>query len=340
MIEMHPIFKFRTEPNEEIIDLLDSVTLGTDGAQYKHLDTREKIQEADNPLYLSMERREKVLGNVTFCRRGKNWYIRYFAFDSAMQSQGTKKSSSKGLLKRELNAFFDHQLESEEVDSFYAYIDPRNVKSLWMSENFGFKTVGKIATQSYSSIDKLKTKRVQMDAQPTEIPQEIDSHFRVQNFYFTEQLEKGEHFSIRNEAGELIAFAKATSAHWQIKRLPGKMGGTLVKLIPFLPLISRLVKPKSHRFVTVEAVYIKDNIPQVLKELFDGILAHSGRRIIFWWVDETDDLYRSVHAKIKWGILHKLIGVNQVNLVKRSLAGRSNQQRTNKVNYTSGFDFI
>ena len=115
---MHPIFKFRTKATEEIITLLESVVLGTDGAHYRHLDTRERVQEADNPLFLSMERHEKVLGNVTFCKRDKNWYIRYFAFDGAHQAQGKKKSSSQGLLKRELNAFFDHQLNSGEVESF------------------------------------------------------------------------------------------------------------------------------------------------------------------------------------------------------------------------------
>ena len=109
---MHPIFKFRTEVTEEILALLESVTLGTDGAHYRHLDTRERIFESDNPLFLSMERHTKVLGNVTFCRREKNWYIRYFAFDGAMQAQGKKKSSSNGLLKRELNAFFDRQLNT------------------------------------------------------------------------------------------------------------------------------------------------------------------------------------------------------------------------------------
>lgn len=336
MIELHPIFKFRTQVTEGIISLLESVTLGTDGAHYKHLDTRERIQEADNPLFLSMERHEKVLGNCTFCRRDKNWYIRHFAFDGAMQSDGKKKSSSNGLLKRELNSFFDEQLKSGEVGSFYAYIDPRNVKSLWMSENFGFKTVGKIATQTYSSIDHLKTKRVTMEDQPTKIPQEIHSNFQHQTFYFTEQLKKGTHFSIRNESGELIAFAKTTHAHWEIKRLPGKMGGTLVKLIPFLPLISRLIKPKDHRFVTAEAVYIKDNDPKLLKELFDGILSHTKRRIIFWWVDELDQLYTDVRSQIKWGILDTLIGVNEVHLVERSLSSKP----TNQTFYTSGFDFV
>ncbi|PHR20332.1 MAG: hypothetical protein COA38_19580 [Fluviicola sp.] len=335
-IGMHPIFKFRTKATEEIISLLESVTLGTDGAHYRHLDTRERILEADNPLFLSMERHTKVLGNITFCQREKNWYIRYFAFDSSMQSLGTKKSKSEGLLKKELNGFFDEQLKSGEVESFYAYIDPRNVKSLWMSENFGFETIGEIATQTYSSVRKPKSGRVIVDSNPKEIPAEVQAHFQSQRFFFNEQLIKGKHFSIRDNNGDLIAFAKTTSAHWEIKRLPGKFGGTLVKVLPYIPLLNRLIKPKNHSFLVPEAVFIKNNDPQLLTELFDGILAHMNERVIIWWVDEQDELYTSIQSKINWGLLNKIIGVNQVNLVERSLTKRT----TENTNYTSGFDFI
>lgn len=359
--KMHPIFKFRTEATKEMIALLESVTLGTDGAHYRHLDTRERIREADNPLFLSMERHTKVLGNVTFCRRDKNWYVRYFAFDTGMQADGTKKSSSNGLLKKELNAFFDYQLESGEVDSFYAYIDPRNVKSLWMSENFGFETVGSIATQTYSSVKKPKRGRVQCDDHPTAIPSEIESHFGSQKFYFNDQLKKGKHFSIRDGNGDLIAFAKTTSAHWEIKRLPGKFGGTLVKMLPYIPFVNRLIKPKNHSFLVPEAVFIKDNNSELLTELFNGILAHTNERVLIWWIDEKDKLYTYSKSKINWGLLNKIIGVNQVNLVERSLLtaetdglneshGSSTTLRGPsttlrglsgvEAHYTSGFDFV
>ena len=340
---MHPIFKFRTKPTEEILALLESVTLGTDGAHYRHLDTRERIQEADNPLFLSMERHQKVLGNVTFCKRDKHWYIRYFAFDGAHQANGKKKSSSQGLLKQELTTFFDDRLQSGEVDSFYAYIDPRNVKSLWMSENFGFETTSKIATQTYSSVRKPKKGRVVNNENPTEIPSQIISQFQNQRFFFEDQLKKGNHFSILNEEGELLAFAKTTSANWEIKRLPGKMGGFLVNVLPFIPFLNKLIRPKKHSFTVPEAVFVKDNNPDLLKELFDGILTHLNQRLLIWWVDEKDELYSTIKSKINWGLLHKVIGVSHANLVERSSSkagGMSGLGAQTRASYTSGFDFI
>ncbi|NRA12310.1 MAG: hypothetical protein HRT57_10185, partial [Crocinitomicaceae bacterium] len=161
---MHPLFKIREKETPEIVELLESVTLGTNGAHYRHLDTAERITEADNPLFLSMERNNNVISNVTFCRRNSHWYVRYFAFSPKLQSTGLKKSKGTSLLKRELNDYFRSSLDGGndhgKVESFYAYIDPDNEKSLWMSQTFGFEKAGEIATQTFSRINPKGSSRV------------------------------------------------------------------------------------------------------------------------------------------------------------------------------------
>ena len=129
------LLHIRNEATPAVIDLLESVTLGTNGAQYRHLDTRNRINEADKPVFLSIERNNTTLANITFCQRGDAWYIRYFAFDNRFQSTGSKKSNGNNMIKREIESFFQDAIANEKVKSFYAYIDPKNVKSLWMAEN-------------------------------------------------------------------------------------------------------------------------------------------------------------------------------------------------------------
>jgi hypothetical protein len=69
------IFKIRKEATPALLELLNNTILGTNGAKYRHLDTTSRILEADNPLFLSLERRDKVIGNVTFCQRDNFCYI-------------------------------------------------------------------------------------------------------------------------------------------------------------------------------------------------------------------------------------------------------------------------
>src|SRR5690554_4426148 len=133
-------FVLRESYNDEVLNLLKSVTLGSNGARYQHQRLEQRIQQVYKPLFLNLERNEKVLGNITFCRRPINWYVRYFAFDLGMQAnsqQPRSKASNSGLKKR-IGEFFHHafELEQDRPSTFYAYIDPRNERSLWMSQNF------------------------------------------------------------------------------------------------------------------------------------------------------------------------------------------------------------
>lgn len=337
---MHPLFKVRAKETPEIVELLNSVTLGTNGAHYRHLDTSERIKELDDPLFLTLERNNNILGNSTFCRRGKDWYVRYFAFSNQFQSKGTKKSKGSSFLKEELNSFFQSTLDGSnehgKADSFYAYIDPNNEKSLWMSESFGFKTIGKVATQTFSRVNPKNSNRVQKSEDWNEVANLVEGHFGEYQHYFKEQTSKPPFYTIKNEQGEIIAFAKTTLSTWEIKRLPGKMGGVLTKIIPFIPRLNKIIRPKKHTFVVPEAVMVKDNAPELLTELFQAILFHENKNLILWWVDENESLYTSVQSTVKWGILNKLVGVSKANIVRRSNVKSTSKQAF----YTSGFDFI
>ena len=277
-MKLHPLFKLREQYTQGILDLLDSTVLGTNGAHYRHLDTAEKIEECDMPLHLSMERNEKVLGNVTFCRRNRDWYVRYFAFSESSQSTGKHKSKSKtNVLKSELNNFFEACLtegyDGREVKSFYAYIDPKNEKSLWMSETFGFKTIAEVATQTFSRVRPKSSSRLERLTDWTQVQELVEEKFGGYQYYFEAQTKKPPFYVLRDDNGEILAMAKTSLAKWEIKRLPGKFGGVLTKMIPFIPGLRKIIRPKNHTFIVPEAVFVKKNDTSILTELFEGILA-------------------------------------------------------------------
>lgn len=342
-MKLSPIFKMYEEATPALIDLLESVTLGTNGAHYRHLDTRERIHTADNPLHLVMERNERAFGNVSFCRRERTWYVRYFAFDRIIQGTGQKKSKGGGgKLKQELQHFFDEVIGPEhpygEVNSFYAYIDPNNEKSLWMSENFGFGTKATIATQTFSRSRLPKGTNVESTTNWNFVKDTIRSAYGNTHYYFEDHLKEGPYYYITDEQDEIIACAKITKATWAIERLPGKMGGWLPKVIPYIPGLRRIIRPKKHTFLVPEAVVVKNNDPKLLEALFEGMLRWEGEHLILWWIDETTPLYRETKDKVKWGMLHKLVGVNKVNLVVKH---NEHFEYDNSIPvYTCGFDFV
>lgn len=325
---LSPIFKIRESVTPQIIELLEQTTLGTNGAMYRHLDTSQRIKEADHPLFLSMERNEKVIGNITFCRRERDWYIRYFAFHSLVQAGAKKKKEDKGnsFLKRELNQFFDDAFEGKidgiKVQSMYAFIDPKNDRSKWMSQNFNFHVIGQLVTQTFSRIAPKVSPRFVKTTKWDEIEELVLNQYNAHAYFFDEHANKPPFYGLKDEHNEIIACAKVTTVHWEIIRLPGKFGKITTKIIPYIPFVNRLIKPKKHTFLVPEIVCVKNNDPLLLEELFTSILHEEKLNLMIWWLDINDPLYQNVQRKVNWGLLNRIIGVSPVDVVQRTANGQ------------------
>lgn len=333
---MHQSFHQYSEPTPEILDLLDRTVLGSNGARYRHADTLEHIREIDNPMYLTLERNKKVLGNITFCKRGLDWYIRYFAFASTVQSNNPKRKKSNSVFKAQLNEFFKSQLRSQNFRSFYAYIDPRNSRSKHMALDFGFEKKGEIITQTYSRLFPKKSNRLVPIERFDQIEAKFEREWNHLPYFFDAQVKKGKFYGIQDEHKELLAIVNTHQAHWEWERLPGKNGQLLTKIIPFVPLLRRLIHPKDHRFVVIDSLWVRNDNETLLKELLDAVLHAEGRNSILWWVDPNNRLYQKVKDKKLWGPMDRLNGRHPVDLMVRSNDPTFPQGEI----YVNGLDFI
>jgi hypothetical protein len=333
-------FVLREEPTDSIVDLLKSVTLGTNGAKYRHLNTEDRLRQLYRPLYFTLERNDRALGNITLCRRPGGWYLRYFAFDQLFQTNSPNTTSKgAGGLKKRINHFFE-AIENGEVDNtpdlLYAYIDPRNERSLYMGRSFGFQTVAKIATQTFSRVRPQNSMRVRKIDNRKQLKDLITTNFSNRSFFFDYHTLNDTPFYGLFVEGELVASVKIHSANWVIEQLPGKNGKLLTKMIPFFPGLRKIIRPASHQFLVVDTVWVKGNDALLMEELFSAVLKQENRTLIIWWVDEKDPLYIETKGKVNWGLLHKINGVHEVDLVVRT----KNKIEINSPTYTTGIDFI
>lgn len=341
LIELPRYFQLTEEADEAILDLLKSVELGTDGTIYRHLNTDQRVKEIDNPLFLSLRRSERVLGNITFCKRSKDWYVRYFAFDNFLHAASKNYTENKrdSLIKSDIERFFKGVLNGEmetEVERFYAYIDPRNNRSLNLALQFGFSKERSIATQTYSRVRPRSSYKLKELAWK-DVVSVVEREYGEYKYFHTELTEKGPILGLF-KGDQLFGFAKITTAEWKIEQFPGKYGQKLLAWIPKIPLINRLIKPERHAFIVPEAIYVRNNDPKLLKELFNAILQKYDRHLIIWWVDEEDCLYKTVRKKMSWGILHRFLGVNKVHLMVRSKVELDMNDKTPA--YICGIDFV
>lgn len=313
-------FTIRYEATPALLELLTKTTLGTNGACYRHLDTKTRIFEADNPLFLSVERDGRVQGNVTFCRRKEHWYVRYFAFSGQKQASKNGQHADKGKskLKQEIARFYEEVFEGKYGDApeaLYAYIDPKNERSKWMAEQFGFRTEAHLVTQSFSRVKPKAHANVRILTDEELIRAQLTKVRESHSYFVDTHEEQPVFYGMFNDKEELIAFAKITRANWVIERLPGIMGGFMTKIIPLVPGLRRIIKPKQHRFIVPEAVCVKDNDPELLTTFYESILSLEQQHVILWWIDRREPLWRDTKNEVNWGMLHKLTSQTPVDVV-------------------------
>jgi hypothetical protein len=322
-------FKVSEKISPNIFTLLKSTTLGTNGAMYVHQNTEEIIDDLDQALFFYLERNENVIGNVTFCRREQFWYIRYFAFDKIFQSKKSKVKAKNSILKSQLSDVFN-----QEGINFYAYIEPNNLRSKFMAENFAFEKIGALKTLTFSRLNPKLSKNL-IEISDIDTIFTLNSQFKNQLFYNGFCPKRTKVYGLKDENNQIIASARVQKAHWEIKRLPGKFGGILLKLIPFVPILNRFLKPKNHHFLVLDAVNVSNE--KDLSLLFESILAKEKYTLIFLWIDEKDELLK-LQKKVNWGLFSYFIGNPKVDVVAK-INNESTMDFT-KTFYVSGIDLI
>jgi hypothetical protein len=284
-----------------------------------------------------LNRNDHLLANITFCKRSFGLYLRYFAFDKRFQSKGkARQTMQKSSLKQEIEVVFQ-RVEKEHAGHLhmcYAYIDARNARSKWMSEQFGFQTKAKLATQTFSRVYPKQVLGLKKETLQGEHLDWIRSKYQNHTAYFEEYLTDGFIHCWRSADGKLLAMGKFTNVTWEISRLPGKLGGLFVKVLPYLPILRKLVNVKSHQFLVPEAVCLADESPKVLETFLAGVLNMEKRQMMLWWNDERDPLYVKLKDQVNWGIMHRILGVSPVDVVIRGDFQPENPM------YIAAFDMI
>lgn len=343
------IFKISEKPLPEIVSLLEQTRLGTNGAQYRHLDTAQRIRKVENPLFLYIQRHERVLGNITFSRRkmkeGESaFYIRYFAFDSSWSSSGKGNEKYRNsLLKSGLEVFFDCAFQGEygePADLFYAYIEPANSRSMWMAHQFSFTPHTTFVTWSFSRLlPKLANGFFSLDEQfQRTYAEQLEKTYSEHTLFYPHHTKQAEHIYGIVENNRLVCACAVHVVNWEIVRLPGKLGQVWTKVLPFVPLLRRVVNPKSHRFATVEGIVVDPEYAHRLKDLFESILAATETHLLLSWYDENDHVLAKHFGAQKRGLAKLLLPLQRAYVMTKSKEPPLVQ--ATKPVYISAFDLI
>ncbi|HYC84853.1 MAG TPA: hypothetical protein VEB86_06510, partial [Chryseosolibacter sp.] len=168
----HPRFQYLeilNTPSDQLLEVLNHNIIGTPGhgMLYQHLGVNDKIYRIENPLYVNLKHAGTIVGTCCFCKRTthnsslgdlSSYYVRYFSFRHQYRRKAPRKATTtrRSLLREEIRSVIDGPaLGSPPGEKFfhYACVDPRNVRSVALCQEFGFQTVRDYATLVFSRMN-------------------------------------------------------------------------------------------------------------------------------------------------------------------------------------------
>lgn len=317
------LLKVERSPSEEILDILTNNIIGTPGhgMLYQHMGVHDKIHKIPAPYYVNLSK-GKVIGTCCFCSRVtanageaiRSFYVRYFSFRNSYRRKSiiSKQSAGSSLIREEVKRVLNGQsLDVKPRDKFfhYAYVDPRNLRSVMLCDQFGFETVREYTTIIFNRIkpaEDVDKKIIEAQASDVdEIKELLSGFYRNFNMFSFDNLFSGaRYYIIRSAEGKIVAGAQANPDRWRISSLPGFSGKVILNTFSRLPYLNRLFN-KDYRFLTLEGIYCAAGYEHYLESLFESLLARYNLNSAITVVDADTPLYKTLRS-LKLGWVDKL----------------------------------
>lgn len=349
------IFK---SPTNEVLEILTKNIIGTPGygMLYQHLGVLDKIYKIANPYYVNLVRGNKIIGTCCFCSRstinvGRNirsFYVRYFSFKNTYRRKHIKEKSVPRLsrLRDEIKFILAGQgLDTEANEKFYhyAYVDPRNIRSVLLCNEFGFESVRQYTTIIFSRINPKKdvVKKLS-EVSPSEenlLKELILDFYKAFNMFSLENLFNGrKYYIIRDENKKIVAGVQVNPDRWKVLSLPGLTGKIILNTFTHVPYLGRIVN-KDFRFITLEGVYYAPGFESSLEFLFESLLAMYQVNSAVVLVDPETQLYRTLKS-LRLGLVDKLNKEVRGNVICKFSNFTEEAKKIFKTNpaYISGID--
>ncbi len=355
---LHQFIKQSPTPPKEVVELLSDITIGTNGAKYSHLHTTSKINTLYHPQFIYLKRHQEAIANVTICEQPiyikkqltDSFYIRYFAFKQTLQ---THNKLTKTNNKRQ--TFFDKYLQQlfntsnlninqpqHNPSLFWAYIDPHNSRSLRMGKRFGFKTIGYFRTYGFSRFYPKLNKnvsRIKKEEQAV-VKKHLLEFYKDYAFYSNIHLFKHNDYFVYKHKGKIVAGIQTYNVHWRIDAMPGKKGKIIVKILPYIPFIRRIINPKNFKFLATDSLFWLDGHQDKASTLLESVLAIQQKNSLLIWLDDADYKLIDVMQSLKLGLIQKLKSDNAIEIVAKfnHFDEELKNEILNTKKYISGFD--
>ncbi len=319
----------QTSVPADIIPMLKSTLWGTPGKTlYQHLQTATKIYDVHHPFFFTLKRLSTVLCTVCFAWRkidlngDKNinsFYIRYFVANplfsgKGLRNQKAKVREPKGIIKQFMENVFSSgsAIKTPALHDgkslFYAYVETENEQSMHLCNYYGFRPIRSMITVPYSRFSPKAHPKVRK-AHPQEydlLRKQVVIQYSEHSFVNTEHLFYKDNYFVAEQDGRIVAGLQANPTEWAIRNLPGISGKILIRILPYIPYLKRLINPENFCYSAIEGLFCEDGEEWAIDALLQSAIAHQDHHSALMWFDGKCPVLDMVKKSCNLGLMDKI----------------------------------
>ncbi len=302
----------RDRPDPQFVEFLEGIVWGSGGVQYTMHSLADILNRLANPHFFSLTEAGRLMAVTTLNR--KTVYLdgqRYPAFYSygiavnpANRRQGYGTLLAEHRLRYGLNDLGDKGL-------FYGYVEASNTSSLRTNMKAGSRSMGRYQAVLLSRLCPRDDGRCRPlpETRKEHMVRLLSAQYENHNLLDFEDSVDLEHSYIREQGSDLVAGVQCGPRRLTIKQLPGVSGLVLVKALPHIPLLRRLIPERNFHFLTFGNIFVKKGREAELFNLMEALLARHHLNFGLMYLDRRSPVYQRIAAAGTFGLLNSLIEV-------------------------------
>lgn len=293
--------------SNDFVDLLKTTIWGTDGLRYLSHGLKEELARIPNFRMIRLLQDEILLGVYGLAEKNisigdakiKAIHRMLLAVDQKHLGQGFGKL----LVEQTKHHFLD--MKNDAV-MLYGYIEEQNSRSLGLSKKAGYQNIGTFQSVLFNRFRPQPNSAIEQPVDKDELRSLLEEHYAEFALCDIEQsLIPSEYYLVRR-SGVIVAGLQAHRKCYSIVDLGGWYGGLLLRGLPKMPFLRRLLPNGNLEFLLVSNIYVAPGFEDDFCNLLEGILSLYELHVAMAFLDINSPVLERLQAKGGFGVLSKL----------------------------------
>jgi hypothetical protein len=263
-------------PTPEAIQILSRTVWGSHDLRYRILDIDAKLGQLRDAYFFCLSVDDHLASVCVLDRCEKRVLGRSFdAFHCVMAAtdESFRDRGCASLLLGHIRTFCERTLRSPGLA--FAYIEASTKFSLRLSGRVGHAVEAEMPLVLFSRMMPRAALRVRtaIASDRDELVEKLNALYEDHDFTDFEASVRPERTLVICENDRITAAAQFEVLHWSVASLPGISGSLLLRLLPLIPGLKRVLNPRDLRFIRVGNVLVEPGCEGQLVSLLETGLA-------------------------------------------------------------------